>query len=143
MKFSLFAVLLCLRLICGLQLYAVAQEKEIYMATKPIAVLKQTHVIPETYIITGPGKQLLVTIYPGKTLIKGHQYYILTFAGDNKRAAVKVTKRGIDDAVLKLIDAGVLTAQGIDNKAQMNFVKMHPVPDGYPDAELLNEYGKN
>lgn len=142
MKASVLAGILIVQMTLS-PLGQASAQKAVYENNKLVGMLKQTHVIPATYIIESVDSRLLITIYPGKTLIKGKQCYLLTFAGDVKRAAVPELKKGIDALVLALTQSGVLIGAGIDSVARENFIKAHPVPQGYPDAELLNEYGKN
>jgi len=109
---------------------------------KPFALLRQTHIVPPTYAIESFEGIILLTVYPGKVQVNGQQYYIITFTGDRRQAAFKQTKNMTEDIVRELLRSAVLKQNNIDTVAEKQFIKAHPIPKGYPDAEQLNEFGK-
>ncbi|MBS1584847.1 MAG: hypothetical protein JSS82_04815 [Bacteroidetes bacterium] len=119
-----------------------AADDTIRLKGERLALLKRTHIVPPTYSIVSFAGTPLIDIYPGKVQIKGRQYYIITFNTGGKRAIFGETKNVIADLVQQLLRSGVLIPGGIDSAAAAKFIKAHPIPKGYPDAEQLNEFGK-
>ena len=113
----------------------------IYVNNKPFAILKQTHVIPLTYAIESFGKDELIRIYPGKILVKGRQYYIVTFMNDGRQAIVPEVKDIIKKLVMELAKNDIIKEGMIHVKAEGLFIKKHPVPVGYEDVENTRDFG--
>lgn len=134
--------LLSLLLLCACQ-YAGAQDfrtDTIYFSNKPAMLLKQTHVLPATYTIETFTNETLIRIYPGRTALKGKQYYIVTFVKDGRQALVPKKNDMPAQLLPELSNNKVLVDTGINIQAEDDFIKKHPVPQGYQDVEQIYNY---
>ena len=134
-KVLLLIILFNTRVCIGQSVYY--KGEDIYLNNKPFAVLKQTHVVPQTYTIETFNGTELIKIYPGKVAIKGQQYYVVTFITDSKQAMLKDTKNFINKLVVEFAKNNIVQNNQVNIKAEMLFIKKHPMPKGYQDVEQL------
>ena len=106
-----------------------------------IAIFKTEQKQPLRYAISALNGSVLITIHSSRRIeIKGKPSFVVTFLNDSKQAFV--IRQSDDDRsiVTEIVKNGVIKSNSVSEQAEADFIKKHPLPNGYIDPDQLIEY---
>ena len=106
-----------------------------------IAIFKTEQKQPLRYAISSLNGNALITIHSSRRVeIKGKPSFVVTFLNDSKQAFVIRQSDNDRSIVTEIVKNGIIKSNSVSEQAEADFIKKHPLPNGYIDPDQLIEY---
>ncbi len=121
---------------------SVSLKKDTIMVNrKPYALFKKTHEQPLKYIVYALGGLDLLEIHAGRVEIKGRPGYVVTFLNNSKQAMITKDSHFPISFFREMVKYDLVkNGASINETRALQFIKAHPMPDGYTDVEQIINY---
>ena len=108
----------------------------IFADKTPYAIFKKAKTQPARYAVFALGGTELMELHSGRINVKGKPGYVVTFLSDHKQGMV-IKDGNFPLSFLNVLVKYNLISKGMSVNAQTEseFIKAHPLPDGYTDVE--------
>lgn len=108
----------------------------IFANKNPYAIFKKGKTQPLRYAIYSFDDKALMKLHSGRIDIKGLPGYVVTFLNDRKQGMVIKDGNFPLPFIREIVKYNVInTGSSVNAQSESEFIKAHPLPDGYTDVE--------
>ena len=137
------ALLICLVSIvaCSFAQSVSLKNDTIYANKLPYALLKRVQAKSVGYSVLALDGTRLMELHNAHVDIKAKPAYVVTFLNDKKQGMVVSDAHFPVSFINEVVKYNVISkGASVNEQSELQFLKVHPLPDGYTDVDKLIEY---